>query len=106
MSWIKISPVLVVVALAAVMAPLPISRAGETAAPVPPTAASAAQGDSIAKLLASLEAKPHLRMSHRSDGVNLADRCGATQYYCNAPTPTCCWSQSKGYYCATDVNHC
>lgn len=106
MGWRKISPVLVVAMLAAVMAPLPVSRASETAKPIMPTAASVAHGDSIAELLASLEAQPRLRMSHRSDGVNLADRCGATQYYCNAPTPTCCWSQSKGYYCATDVNHC
>ncbi|HUZ34306.1 MAG TPA: hypothetical protein VMV19_19720 [Xanthobacteraceae bacterium] len=62
--------------------------------------------DSIARLLASLESKAPPRVSHRVDGVQLAGRCGATQYYCNNPTPYCCWSQSQGYYCATDVNHC
>ncbi len=35
-----------------------------------------------------------------------ADRCGATQYYCNNPTPVCCWSQSRGYYCAASLSQC
>ncbi|MDE2227881.1 MAG: hypothetical protein KGL11_02420 [Alphaproteobacteria bacterium] len=71
-----------------------------------PSSASAPRGETVARLLASLESKAPPRVSHRIDGVNVADRCGSTQYYCNAPTPTCCWSQSKGYYCAIDVNHC
>jgi len=36
----------------------------------------------------------------------LADRCGATQYYCNPPTPVCCYSQSRGYYCAASLSQC
>jgi hypothetical protein len=36
----------------------------------------------------------------------LAAACGASGLSCSNPTPYCCWSASRGYYCVTDVNHC
>jgi hypothetical protein len=41
-----------------------------------------------------------------SQRLIIADRCGASGLSCSNPYPYCCWSQSRGYYCATDISHC
>ena len=74
---------------------------------MPSTTAPLHNDDVSARLHASLESGVvRLPMSTHRDGLKLAGRCGATEYSCKDPTPYCCWTQAKGYYCAKNVNGC
>ncbi|WP_157738904.1 hypothetical protein [Labrenzia sp. VG12] len=43
----------------------------------------------------------------RAPLLQIAGRCGSSDYYCDSPGYTyCCGNSTDGFYCAADVNGC
>ena len=70
--------------------------------------ATAEQSDALTLLavLAERDDKAPVPSRMTRKPRQIADRCGATEYYCSNPTPVCRWSQARGYYCAATLSQC
>ncbi|MHA7777094.1 hypothetical protein [Roseibium sp. M-1] len=53
---------------------------------------------------------PDVSLGSRTDKgplIQIAGRCGSSDYYCDSPGFTyCCGNATDGFYCAADVNGC